>query len=70
MSPHSKNPGYLSNFYVYKTVSAKGAAFTASLGQRPRDLGKKNSLALKARFTTDTTSIVIRVTRNRAQQTL
>src|SRR5439155_17660673 len=41
MSPHSKNPGHLSNFYVYKTVSAKGAAFTASLGQRPGILAER-----------------------------
>jgi len=70
MSPQSKNPGQLSNFYLHKTVSAKGAAFTESLGQRPRDLGRKNSLPLKARFPSGTMSIVIRVTRNRAQQTL
>ena len=31
--------------------SANGAAFTLSLGQRPRDLGSKKTPALKARFT-------------------
>jgi hypothetical protein len=40
--------------------SGKAAAFTVSLGQRPRVLGKRISLALKARFSSAARSVIIR----------
>src|SRR5204862_6174356 len=40
-------------------LSAKGAVFTASLGQRPRIHGSKKAVALKARFTSDAISFII-----------
>src|SRR6266511_3421265 len=40
-------------------LSAKGAVFTGSLGQRPRDL-RNPAPALKARLTSGATSIIIR----------
>jgi len=41
-------------------LSAKGAAFTVSLGQRPRTNGTPKAPALKARFTSGTSPIIIR----------
>ena len=37
-------------FDLYETVSAKGAAFISSLGQRPRNSGRAKPPALKVRF--------------------
>jgi len=39
--------------------SAKGAAFNLKPGATPHGLGKKISLALKARFTSASASIII-----------
>jgi catechol 2,3-dioxygenase-like lactoylglutathione lyase family enzyme len=46
--------GLKRTFWLYETASAKGATLTLSLRQSPRRPGAKNTPALKARFTAET----------------
>ncbi len=50
----------MSRARVRHIFSAKGAAFTSSLGRRPRIRGIRNPPALKARFTWPSSGIIIR----------
>ncbi len=50
----------MSRARVRHIFSAKGAAFTSSLGRRPRIRGIRNPPALKARFSSPSSGIIIR----------